>query len=126
MLLLLMALMVMAVVRGGSHAPDGYSGKVLLVSMDGFRWDYIHKVSGLGNFSRLAETGCGVDHVNNAFATVTFPSHYTMVTGMCLDYQYPRSFFVCLKYAMVWSSESFMGKYRHADRVCSVGYRPDH
>ena len=59
----------------------GYSGKVLLVSMDGFRWDYIHKVSGLGNFTRLAETGCRVDHVNNAFTTVSFPLHYTMVTG---------------------------------------------
>ena len=54
---------------------------MLLVSMDGFRWDYLHKVSGLGNFTRLADGGCGVDHVNNAFTTVTFPSHYTMVTG---------------------------------------------
>ena len=58
-----------------------YSGKVLLVSMDGFRWDYIHKVSGLGNFSRLAETGCSVDYVNNTFITKTFPCHYTIVTG---------------------------------------------
>ena len=62
-------------------AVAGYSGKVLLVSMDGFHWDYIHKVSGLGNFSRLADTGCTVDYVNNTFITKTFPCHYTIVTG---------------------------------------------
>ena len=104
LLLLMMMVVVVAVVTpcGGSQAPDGYSGKVLLVSMDGFRWDYIHKVSGLGNFSRLAETGCGVDHINNAFTTVTFPSHYTMVTGMCLD-QYHRSFLLLFAYVTPWS-----------------------
>ena len=74
---MVVSMLLLAVV--GSVA--GYSGKVLLVSMDGFRWDYIHKVSGLGNFTRLAGTGCRVDHVNNAFTTVSFPLHYTMVTG---------------------------------------------
>lgn len=60
---------------------DRYSGKVLLVSMDGFRWDYITKVSGLTNFPRMAASGVAVDYVNNTFVTKTFPCHYTIVTG---------------------------------------------
>ncbi|KAK7110986.1 hypothetical protein V1264_014774 [Littorina saxatilis] len=77
-LAMLMLLTLLATAAGGGV----YSSKVLLVSMDGFRWDYIHKVKGLGNFSRLVDSGSCVDHVNPAFATVTFPLHYTMVTGL--------------------------------------------
>ncbi|PVD29810.1 hypothetical protein C0Q70_09067 [Pomacea canaliculata] len=61
---------------------DRYSGKVLLVSMDGFRWDYITKVSNLTNFPRMAASGVAVDYVNNTFVTKTFPCHYTIVTGL--------------------------------------------
>nr|KAG5701615.1 hypothetical protein BaRGS_019304 [Batillaria attramentaria] len=50
--------------------------------MDGFRWDYIKKVSGLGNFTRLRTSGVTVDYVNPGFATKTFPSHYSIVTGL--------------------------------------------
>ena len=74
---IVLSVLLLAVVSGVAS----YSGKVLLVSMNGFRWDYIHKVSGLGNFSRLAETGCSVDYVNNTFNTKNFPCHYTIVTG---------------------------------------------
>ena len=74
---MVMSVLLLAVVGGVA----GYSGKVLLVSMDGFRWDYINKVSGLSNFSRLADTGCSVDYVNNVFVTKTSPCHYTIVTG---------------------------------------------
>lgn len=62
-----------------------YSGKVLLVSMDGFRWDYLQNVSGLDNFKRLAKQGVSVDYVNNTFVTKTFPCHYTIVTGLYQD-----------------------------------------
>ena len=62
-------------------AADGFSGKALLVSMDGFRWDYIKDISGLSNFIRLAKTGVSVDHVENVFMTKTFPSQYSTVTG---------------------------------------------
>lgn len=58
------------------------SSKVLLVSMDGFRWDYLHHVSGLDNFTRLARQGVGVDYVNPVFSTKTYPGHYTIVTGL--------------------------------------------
>ena len=75
---LLLCLLVMTTVGGVAS----YSGKVLLVSMDGFRWDYIYNVTGLGNFTRLASTGCSVKYVDNPFATKTFPCHYSIATGL--------------------------------------------
>ncbi|KAL8568014.1 hypothetical protein ACOMHN_029189 [Nucella lapillus] len=69
-------------VRISSRGAYQYSGRVLLYSMDGFRWDYIKTVSGLGNFSRLAASGCSVDFVDTPFATMSFPSHYTIATGL--------------------------------------------
>ncbi|XP_063446163.1 bis(5'-adenosyl)-triphosphatase enpp4-like [Mytilus trossulus] len=58
-----------------------YSSQVLLVSMDGFRWDYLTKVS-TPNFDRLARDGTKASYINNTFITKTFPCHYTIVTGL--------------------------------------------
>ena len=63
------------------HSPFVYS-KVLLVSMDGFRADYLTTVPNLTNFERLKRQGCNVRHVRNVFASATYPSHYTLATGM--------------------------------------------
>ena len=54
--------------------------KVLLVSMDGFRWDYINQVS-TPNFDIMALEGVRVPYINNTFITVTFPCHYSIATG---------------------------------------------
>nr|KAG5701616.1 hypothetical protein BaRGS_019305 [Batillaria attramentaria] len=56
--------------------------------MDGFRWDYVNKVSGLGNFTRLRTSGVTVDYVNNTFVTKTFPCHYSIATA---TYYWPGS-----------------------------------
>lgn len=58
-----------------------YSNQVLLISMDGFRWDYLTKVS-TPNFDRLAQNGTKASYINNTFITKTFPCHYTIVTGL--------------------------------------------
>lgn len=55
--------------------------KVLLVSFDGFRWDYIYKVS-TPNFHYAMENGVHVKQLTNVFITKTYPNHYTMVTGL--------------------------------------------
>ncbi|NWH71127.1 ENPP5 phosphodiesterase, partial [Piaya cayana] len=55
--------------------------RVLLVSFDGFRWDYIYKVP-TPNFHRAMENGVHVKQVTNVFLTVTYPNHYTLVTGL--------------------------------------------
>ncbi|XP_046545216.1 ectonucleotide pyrophosphatase/phosphodiesterase family member 5-like [Haliotis rubra] len=58
-----------------------YTGKVLLVSMDGFRYDYLDIVD-TPNFDDFARHGVKLPYMNNSFLTKTFPNHYTMVTGL--------------------------------------------
>ena len=58
--------------------------KVLLVSMDGFRWDYINKVD-TPNFDIMAQEGVRVPYINNTFITVTFPCHNSIATGKLHD-----------------------------------------
>ncbi|CAF2046430.1 unnamed protein product [Rotaria magnacalcarata] len=54
---------------------------LLLISFDGFRWDY-PDIYQLPNFNSLIKRGVRVKHIDNSFATVTFPSHFTMITGL--------------------------------------------
>jgi predicted AlkP superfamily pyrophosphatase or phosphodiesterase len=57
-----------------------YARQVLLVSMDGFRWDYVNQTS-TPNFDRMARQGTHAQYINSTFITKTFPDHYTIVTG---------------------------------------------
>jgi len=54
---------------------------LLLISFDGFRWDY-PDLYNLPNFNSLIQRGVRVKYIQNNFATVTFPLHYTIVTGL--------------------------------------------
>jgi predicted AlkP superfamily pyrophosphatase or phosphodiesterase len=56
---------------------------VILVSIDGFRWDYLdlHKPP---NLLRLASAGVRAEALIPQFPTKTFPNHYTIVTGLRL------------------------------------------
>lgn len=62
--------------------------RVLLISLDGFRWDYLHMVNNRGvdtpNFQMLIDSGVTVkgSSVRNVFITKTFPNHYALVTGL--------------------------------------------
>lgn len=56
------------------------AGQVLLVSMDGFRWDYLKKAT-TPNFDSLASRGTKAEYINNTFITKTFPCHYSVATG---------------------------------------------
>jgi predicted AlkP superfamily pyrophosphatase or phosphodiesterase len=52
----------------------------VLVSLDGFRWDYLDR--GLTpNLLRLAREGVRAEAMAPVFPTKTFPNHYTIVTG---------------------------------------------
>ncbi|XP_033120498.1 ectonucleotide pyrophosphatase/phosphodiesterase family member 5-like [Anneissia japonica] len=55
--------------------------RVLLVSLDGFRADYLDKTD-MPNFRRLISDGVRAKFTYDAFITKTFPNHYTIVTGM--------------------------------------------
>ena len=54
--------------------------KVLVISMDGFRWDYINKTS-TPSFDRFEANGTRALYINNTFITKTFPCHYSIATG---------------------------------------------
>ena len=57
--------------------------KLLLVSLDGFRWDYLKRNGSFPNFKRILQEGAHARlGVKNAFLTKTFPDHYTIVTGL--------------------------------------------
>lgn len=58
----------------------GLGTTVLLISIDGFRWDYLDR--GLTpNLSRLAREGVRAEALVPVFPTKTFPNHYSIVTG---------------------------------------------
>ena len=54
---------------------------VILVSYDGFRWDYMEKVP-TPNLNFIASNGIKAKHLLNTFVTKTFPNHFTLVTGL--------------------------------------------
>ena len=57
---------------------------VLLVSLDGFRNDYL-ELGIAPNLSRLAREGVRADWMTPSYPTLTFPNHYTLVTGLRPD-----------------------------------------
>jgi predicted AlkP superfamily pyrophosphatase or phosphodiesterase len=54
---------------------------LILVSFDGFRWDYLDKAP-TPNLHRLAARGVRSRGLIPSFPSVTFPNHYTLVTGL--------------------------------------------
>ena len=61
-------------------APDAVRA-VLLVSLDGFRADYIHRPVAV-RLRALAASGVRAERMVPAFPSKTFPNHYTLVTGL--------------------------------------------
>ncbi|MBT8237468.1 MAG: ectonucleotide pyrophosphatase/phosphodiesterase [Croceitalea sp.] len=57
---------------------------VILISLDGFRWDYVEKYKPphLRNF---IDTGVKAESLIPSFPSKTFPNHYTIATGMYPD-----------------------------------------
>jgi len=54
---------------------------LILVSIDGFRWDYLQKYAA-PELRRLAGDGVHARRMNPSFPSLTFPNHYTLVTGL--------------------------------------------
>ncbi|XP_030054627.1 bis(5'-adenosyl)-triphosphatase ENPP4 [Microcaecilia unicolor] len=65
----------------GNNASNSLVPKLLLVSFDGFRADYLKNYS-FPNLQNFIEEGVVVEHVTNIFITKTFPNHHTIVTGL--------------------------------------------
>jgi ectonucleotide pyrophosphatase/phosphodiesterase family protein 5 len=61
------------------------SSPLILVSIDGFRWDYLNR--GFSpNVSSLAAGGVRAERMLPSFPSITFPNHYTLVTGLYPDH----------------------------------------
>ena len=57
--------------------------KLLLISLDGFRWDYLSKNGSFPNFEHIVENGVTARRgLKNVFLTKTFPNHYSILTGL--------------------------------------------
>lgn len=54
---------------------------VILISADGFRYDYADKYKAI-NLLRLRSGGVQAESMIPAYPSVTYPNHYTVVTGM--------------------------------------------
>jgi predicted AlkP superfamily pyrophosphatase or phosphodiesterase len=58
---------------------------LILISIDGFRWDYLNR--GISpNLSALAARGVRAQRMLPSFPSITFPNHYTLVTGLVPDH----------------------------------------
>lgn len=58
---------------------------VILVSIDGFRWDYLDRFTP-PTLTELAANGVRADGLIPEFPSKTFPNHYTLVTGLRLGH----------------------------------------
>jgi len=58
---------------------------VVMLSMDGFRWDYPVKCY-TPNLDRMGSVGVKAVSIRPSFPSKTFPNHYTMVTGLYPDH----------------------------------------
>ncbi len=58
---------------------------VVLVSMDGFRWDF-QKQFNLPNLKQIEKEGVHAKSMKPSYPTKTFPNHYSIVTGLYPDH----------------------------------------
>ena len=65
----------------GVDVPKPQAQKVLLVSFDGFRHDYLSKTN-TPNFDQLIEKGVSSEGLIPIFPSKTFPNYYAIATGL--------------------------------------------
>ncbi|MEX2370365.1 MAG: ectonucleotide pyrophosphatase/phosphodiesterase [Bacteroidales bacterium] len=63
---------------------ETYDNYVILVSLDGCRWDYPDKYE-MPNLAAMAVEGVKAEHLVSSFPTKTFPNHYSIATGLYPD-----------------------------------------
>ncbi|RZK59467.1 MAG: alkaline phosphatase family protein [Pedobacter sp.] len=54
---------------------------VILISLDAFRWDLAEKYQAK-NLIKLRDSGVQADYLKPSYPSLTFPNHYTIVTGL--------------------------------------------
>lgn len=69
----------------GSGKNTDQENYVVMLSMDGFRWDYPDSIP-TPNLDRIAGMGVKAKSLQPSFPTKTFPNHYAMATGLYPDH----------------------------------------
>lgn len=82
---LLGALLLAGCAGSGPPADDPAPEALVLVSLDGFGAEMLSRVE-TPNLDRIAAEGVRAEALVPAFPTYTFPSHYTVVTGLYPDH----------------------------------------
>ena len=80
-LALISALTAIAAVSGQSPSPRDTGRIVILISFDGWRWDYLDRAN-VPHLRALASRGVRARGLIPSFPSSTFPNHYTIVTGL--------------------------------------------
>jgi predicted AlkP superfamily pyrophosphatase or phosphodiesterase len=62
-------------------APGKPYRPLILISSDGFRWDYMPRIP-VPNIQYLVDHGVRPTSMRASFPTKTFPNHYSIVTGL--------------------------------------------
>lgn len=78
LILVLAAIVLTAAFQKAPHENDQY---LVVLSMDGFRWDYLQRAQ-TPNLNKIAATGVKAERFIPSFPTTTFANHYTMATGL--------------------------------------------
>lgn len=58
---------------------------VVVISLDGFRWDYVEKYDAK-NLKKFAREGVHAEALIPSFPSLTFPNHYSLATGLYPDH----------------------------------------
>jgi predicted AlkP superfamily pyrophosphatase or phosphodiesterase len=80
LILLILGFLTCSVLHAQSPAPY-----VVMLSMDGFRWDYPDNCP-TPNLDRMAAHGVKARSLQPSFPSKTFPNHYTIATGLYPDH----------------------------------------
>lgn len=72
----------LATVLQGAIRKDSYT---IIVSLDGFRWDY-PQLYHTPNLDKIAATGVHAVSMKPSYPSSTFPNHYTLATGLVPDH----------------------------------------
>ena len=70
------------IIPGRTNSPEQEQKPyVILISADGFRWDYAQKHNA-EHLLALAKSGVQAESMLPSYPSVTFPNHYSIVTGL--------------------------------------------
>lgn len=77
----IMAVLILPAFPAATPGQPVAAGPLILISIDGFRWDYLKKYRA-PVLQQLAAEGVRAQRLTPSFPSLTFPNHYTLVTGL--------------------------------------------